>query len=606
MVNSPPSFRRIFLHFFDLHFLELKGVPDESRAALREIRNECRLATRFAIICADEVVLPAASFFESELCYEIINELRSIYHLGMVRLIGGGSNVSDYIEDKLTQYSRTSVQYKRYVAFKKKGHPHPPFFSRESSATQDIAQGWMHLLRSDGLGRLVDGSQMQLPNGFENRWAKVPDMLEGRAFIVEHVEPLLLNMSNQSTIHDRLHGVINEEYFSSFTRELCAGVVADLVFLAAPHAVPSYDNDLPYRDLLEGSRRRGLLDSISRGSPLDLLRHKATTVWNETVAVACADYARRIKSMNMKQFNRAAAKLEAATIGVLTALPEEFAAVCEILRCSGPIDAPGTGAGRKYALATIRNRSGNDHVVAVCQLTDMGNNSAAIRATRLTDHCRNVRHIIMTGIAGAVPFPTRPEHHVRLGDLVISDKNGVIQYDFDKETPFEVQHRNPPRPPGAALIEAVRWLQAEELRGKRPWDDVAAEAIRNLRAGWERPDNTFDQLKDDIHASAPIPHPFDRDRLAGKPRVFYGPIASANKLLKNPAKRDMLRDTFHVKAVEMEGSGIADAAWNMGTGYLVIRGTCDYCNPDKGDNWHKYAAVIAAAYTRCLIENLPT
>ena len=93
--------------------------------------------------------------------------------------------------------------------------------------------------------------------------------------------------------------------------------------------------------------------------------------------------------------------------------------------------------------------------------------------------------------------------------------------------------------------------------------------------------------------------------MPGRPRVFYGPIASANKLLKNPTKRDLLRNNYGVKAVEMEGSGIADAAWNLERGYLVVRGTCDYCNPDKGDLWHKYASIIAAAYTRCLIESLP-
>lgn len=61
---------------------------------------------------------------------------------------------------------------------------------------------------------------------------------------------------------------------------------------------------------------------------------------------------------------------------------------------------------------------------------------------------------------------------------------------------------------------------------------------------------------------------------AGTPRVFHGPIASANILLKVPEKRDELRDKFKVKAAEMESSGIADATWGAGRGgYLVIRGS---------------------------------
>ncbi|MBI4630148.1 MAG: hypothetical protein HY740_00220, partial [Chloroflexi bacterium] len=73
-----------------------------------------------------------------------------------------------------------------------------------------------------------------------------------------------------------------------------------------------------------------------------------------------------------------------------------------------------------------------------------------------------------------------------------------------------------------------------------------------------------------------IRHPADLLREKDKPRVFHGPIASANRLLRNPIKRDVLRETFGVKAVEMEGSGIADATWNHEIGYMVVRGICDY------------------------------
>ena len=87
--------------------------------------------------------------------------------------------------------------------------------------------------------------------------------------------------------------------------------------------------------------------------------------------------------------------------------------------------------------------------------------------------------------------------------------------------------------------------------------------------------------------------------------MFIAPIASANKLLKNPIKRDQLRVKFRVKAVEMEGSGIADATWSHEIGYLVVRGICDYCDSKKGDNWQAYAAAVAAAYTRALLESMP-
>ena len=49
----------------------------------------------------------------------------------------------------------------------------------------------------------------------------------------------------------------------------------------------------------------------------------------------------------------------------------------------------------------------------------------------------------MVGIAGGIPYPEKPSEHVRLGDIVVSDQRGVIQYDFDKETITETIFRYP-------------------------------------------------------------------------------------------------------------------------------------------------------------------
>jgi len=206
----------------------------------------------------------------------------------------------------------------------------------------------------------------------------------------------------------------------------------------------------------------------------------------------------------------------------------------------------------------------------------------------------------MVGIAGAVPDPGNAEYHVRLGDIVVSDRNGVVQYDFVKAEPQAISHRNAPRPPGAGLLEAVGSLIAEELQNVRPWEKYIGKGIRDLGRTWKRPDNKSDVLED--VKSKPIRHPTDSDRRNGKPRVFHGTIASANKLLKDSSKRDALRNKFAVRAVEMEGSGIADSAWSLDKEYLVVRGTCDYCNPTKSNRWQKYAAIAAASYARSVIE----
>lgn len=332
-------------------------------------------------------------------------------------------------------------------------------------------------------------------------------------------------------------------------------------------------------------------------------------------------------------------RLQDVTIGVITALPKEYAAVRAALGCAADVSAPGAGAGRQYALAKVPVRTGGQHIVAVALLPEMGNNSAAIRAAQMLAHC-NPEHIIMSGIAGAIPNPAKPDEHVRLGDLVISGRHGVVQYDFDKEIlrrlpqrqPFRriaawvvrgiglftvappasaslsdliIEYRHSPRPPSAELLEAVNVLESRRLERDYPWEAHIERVIRQLDGGqWARPPEQTDRLKDWEDGAPDTPHPADPQRRLGAPRLFYGTIASANKLLKNPLLRDALRDQFKALAVEMEASGIADATWNHGIGYLVVRGTCDYCNSAKSDAWQGYAAVAAACYTRCLIETI--
>jgi len=289
-------------------------------------------------------------------------------------------------------------------------------------------------------------------------------------------------------------------------------------------------------------------------------------------------------------------------IGIITALAEEYIAIKVLLKNCSEKKMSVDGAGRRYVLGEISAINGGKHVV-VLALADKGNNPAAIRVTLLQTDFPTVKSIIMVGIAGGVPYPQNPKEHVRLGDVVVSDQGGVVQYDSVEETSKSFTPRHPPRPPSAVFLEAARHLCVDELAGERPWIKFIDEALIKIKK-FTHPGEKTDILVDSDTQSVIIPHPPDPDRQAGEPRIFLGTIASANKLLKKPLMRDALRDKFSVKAVEMEASGIADATWMRGNDYLVVRGICDYCDGRKGDTWHGYAAIVAAAYTRALLESM--
>jgi len=294
-------------------------------------------------------------------------------------------------------------------------------------------------------------------------------------------------------------------------------------------------------------------------------------------------------------------------IGIITALPQEYAAVKSIFENSGEeISFPGAGAGRIYCLVDINSLNGNKSKL-VLAYASMGTNIAATRATLLLEHFPDLKYIFMVGIAGGVPNPKKVEDHVRLGDIVVSNEKGVIQYDFiKKEDKGNPEHRHPPRPPSAKLLEIARLLEADEFLGNRPWIKYIDFAIFCL--GIRKPSEEIDKLYKYYSSSntyRKIHHPEDPDRINGQPRVFFGAIGSSNMLQKDYKMRDKLRDDFGIKAIEMEASGIADATWYLDAGYLVVRGICDYCDFKKNKEWQKYAAVVAAAYTRALIESMP-
>ena len=288
-------------------------------------------------------------------------------------------------------------------------------------------------------------------------------------------------------------------------------------------------------------------------------------------------------------------------IAILTALPKEHAAVKALLDHPVPhaeTDHQGT---RHYTFGTMPSLSNGIHALALA-MVGVGNGISAVATTQLLNDLPSVRTVILSGIAGGVPDSLKAEDHVRLGDIVVSSEHGIIQYDFVKEDMNGIIPRHPPRPASSNLVRAARILEADAISGSRPSEAFIDQVLTALE--WERPPASTDLLASSEDQSKLLRHPKDSLRIKRKPRVFLGPIASSNTLLKNPSRRDELRHLYGVKAVEMEGSGTADAAWMSQAHHFVIRGICDYCDTRKGDHWQNYAAAAAAGYLRSILAKI--
>ena len=151
-------------------------------------------------------------------------------------------------------------------------------------------------------------------------------------------------------------------------------------------------------------------------------------------------------------------------IAILTALPKEHAAVRTLMDDAvshSETDHQGT---RHYTFGTMPARDNGKHSLALT-MVGVGNNISAIATTQLLNDLPTIRTVILSGIAGGIPNPTSATDHVRLGDIVVSSEEGIVQFDFVKDEFFAIVSRHPPMPASSNLLRAARMLEADAFHG---------------------------------------------------------------------------------------------------------------------------------------------
>lgn len=294
----------------------------------------------------------------------------------------------------------------------------------------------------------------------------------------------------------------------------------------------------------------------------------------------------------------------APVFGILTALPEELAAMRALI--DAPERAIARGDRANYVTGTLPSLDPDQpHQVVVTMMGDTGNDAAVQACANLIRSFESVGFVLMVGIAAGVPDPRRPERHVRLGDIVVATA-GIVDYDHIVDKPGGPEPRQPFPLPSSLLRYRTRWLEAEEKRGLRPWEQWLERGEREL-AGFARPPADTDVFYASDTASKPARHPDMTlsGHRAGWPKVHYGPIGSADRSLRCARSRDQLAARHGVLAIEMEGKGIGNASFARGLEWLVVRGISDYGDRRATRRWHNYAALAAAAYTRALLAECP-
>ncbi|KAL6814617.1 nucleoside phosphorylase domain-containing protein [Trichoderma camerunense] len=292
-------------------------------------------------------------------------------------------------------------------------------------------------------------------------------------------------------------------------------------------------------------------------------------------------------------------RFENYTIGWICALPVEAECALYMLDVRHRGIFPFVhGDDNQYEAGKI---AGHNVVIASLPKKSIGSVSVATLASQMRQSFRNLRYGLMVGIGAGVPGRAlKPD--IRLGDVIVASSSdqsigpvGVIGYELGAETVDGFIRKGWQPETHRRLRTAI-----DSIERDAEIDDFydliqhldSLQKRRNghkfLYPGMDKDKLYVGDYTDDLVERLPRP--------SQDPVVHYGLVASGDKIIKNAALRDRLRDKYGIICFEMEAAGLMPIM-----PVAVIRGVSDYADSHKNDGWHYYAAATAAAYAKSLL-----
>ncbi|KAK2024403.1 phosphorylase superfamily protein [Colletotrichum zoysiae] len=343
-------------------------------------------------------------------------------------------------------------------------------------------------------------------------------------------------------------------------------------------------------------------------------------------------------------------RLEDVRIAVICALPREYDAALLILDEKWQPNEDTDGRAREQPPNHTIGRVGS-HIVVLVLLLNMGKVGAAAETARLRSIYSGLELALLTGICGGVPSPGTA-NEILLGDVVIS--KSIVQYDIGRQYPGKFARKDtvednlgrPNKDVRTLLIvlETQSALNELQQRVRQNLAHVQQEAANAYyRTSYSRPltaeDVLFEPAYSHRHRVRPecgcgdsfvcdratsasceelqceAKHQVSRRRLAStrgghaedgrsttapETRIHIGRVGSGDTVMKSGEHRDNVAKAHGLVAFEMEGAGVWDQI-----PCIVVKGVCDYADSHKNKKWQDFAAAVAAATARALLERYP-
>ncbi|KAF9882693.1 hypothetical protein FE257_005520 [Aspergillus nanangensis] len=277
------------------------------------------------------------------------------------------------------------------------------------------------------------------------------------------------------------------------------------------------------------------------------------------------------------------------------------------------------------------------HNVVLAYMPQMGKGPAATVSAHLRSSFENINLALLVGVCGGVPEGAYSS--IFLGDIVISES--ITNYDYGRRLPDGFVSKEPAWTPNFRVTSFLRLLRGwkgrrdlerrmrhhhDVLQGRdnkygQPQtrrDRLFASSYRHkhyhpqscIACSTDQPckeaqDSTCNELKCDpdqcIKRSRPNPSKLSLEDLDQQINIHFGGVASGDTVMKSGEDRDITAKQHDAIAFEMEGAGVYPSLQ-----CIIVKGVCDYADSHKEKSWQPFAAGIAAACMKAMLEQLDT
>lgn len=261
----------VFLHFMDSY--HWKFAVRVRQHLPREVAREMAMAFRVAFLASDNLYISASAFMENPVARQVLRAHRELGELGHIKIVGSDGSLAEHNLLKREAHYRDTNEPEVAKAYEQRIRLDIPYVQEALDVRAGVRRVWDSEQEDPArhfLSETHDGSYAL--------WERVPELLEGRAFVAPHILELFARHGQSPPSTQSMYRIVDAGYALAHAVPLQAGLVGDLVFLhLSDEKLLRKAPIVSYERATRLLSRSGLLEMLRNCPPSELITLRTTT-----------------------------------------------------------------------------------------------------------------------------------------------------------------------------------------------------------------------------------------------------------------------------------------------------------------------------------------